>query len=245
VVTGAVKPETEPLTEEVTALPADATCATAEETGAVTRVAVPVTEDGRALPVETSWLPAEDGRALPVETTWLPAEETEPATEEAELATAEVADWPAEVTWLAADFTVPAVLEETPSAACVAAGTADVADEAGGVLVGAVGLAAGALDADPELAAVETVVWVAEAAGPAADDRLAAAEEAPAAGPSWTVVALGLVAAEADLSVRRENTTATPMTAMATPAAHRQYRRTLVTSPLVTISNLIRSGCLV
>ena len=65
-------PETEVLTEEVSAFPADATCAAAEETGAVTRVAVPVTEDVRALPVVTAWLPADD-------------------TEEAALAGAEVA----------------------------------------------------------------------------------------------------------------------------------------------------------
>jgi len=66
----------EPLTEDVAAFPADATCATAEETGAVTRVTVPVTEDVRALPVDAAWPAAED---------------TEPVTEEAELASAEVA----------------------------------------------------------------------------------------------------------------------------------------------------------
>jgi hypothetical protein len=117
------------------------------------------------------------------------------------------------------------------------------------VLVGAVGVAAGALDADPESVTVETVVWAVEAACPAAEDRPAATEEvlvvAAPAGPSWAAVALGLVAADADLAVRREKTTATPMAAIAMPAAQRQYRRILVTSPLVTTSNLIRSGRLV
>lgn len=243
-------PETEPLTEDMTALPADATCATAEETGAVTRVAVPVTEDVRALPVETTWLPAEDVRALPVERTWLPAEDTEPVTGEAELATAEVAVWPVEVTWLTADFTVPAVLEETApaarAAADVAADTVDVAGEADGALAGAAGLAAGALAADPELVTVETAAWLAEAACPVAEDRSAATEEVlvavPPAVPFSAVVAPGLVDADADLAVRRENTMATPIAAMAMPAAHRQNRRTLVTSPLVTTVTLISSG---
>jgi hypothetical protein len=252
VVTGAVTPETELLTEDVTALAADATCATAEETGAVTRAAVPAVGDVRALPAETTWLPAEDARALPAETTWLPAEDAEPVTEdtepvtgEAELATAELADWPAEVTWLTADFAVPAVLEVTAPAACVAADTADVVDEAG-ALVGAVGLAAGTLEAGTELVTVETAAWPVEAACPAADDTSAAAEEvlvavAPAV-PLSAVVAPGLVDADADLAVRRENTMATPIAAMAMPAAHRQNRRTLVTSPLVTTVTLISSG---
>ena len=83
-VTGAVTPETESLIEDVTALAADATRATVEEADAVTRTAVPVTEDVRALPVGATRLPAED-------TDWLPAEDTDPVTEEAELASAEVA----------------------------------------------------------------------------------------------------------------------------------------------------------
>jgi hypothetical protein len=246
VVAGTVTPETEPLTEDVPALAVDATCATAEETGAVTRAAVPVTEELRALPVETTWPPAEDAKALPVETTWPPAEDTEPVTEEAELATAEVADRPAEVTWLTADFAVPAVLEVTAPAACVAADTADVVDEAGAALVGAVGLVAGALEAGTELVTVETAAWPVEAACPTADDTSAAAEEvlvavAPAV-PLSAVVAPGVVDADTDFAVRRENTMATPIAAMAMPAAHRQNRRTLVTSPLVTTVTLIGPG---
>jgi hypothetical protein len=156
------------------------------------------------------------------------------------------------------------VVEEALAVACVAAdvaaGTADVAAEAGAVLAGAAGLAAGALDVETELAAVEAaveavawaveaVVWAVETACPAAEETPAATEEvlaaAPPAGPSRLVVAVGLVAADADFAVRREKTTATPMAATAMPAAQRQYRRILVTSPLVTTSNLIRSGCLV
>jgi hypothetical protein len=152
------------------------------------------------------------------------------------------------------------VVEEALAVACVAAdvaaGTADVAAEAGAVLAGAAGLAAGALDVETELAAVEAVAWAVEAvvwavetACPAAEETPAATEEvlaaAPPAGPSRLVVAVGLVAADADFAVRREKTTATPMAATAMPAAQRQYRRILVTSPLVTTSNLIRSGCLV
>jgi hypothetical protein len=53
----------------------------------------------------------------------------------------------------------------------------------------------------------------------------------------------GLADADADFAVRRENTMATPIAAMAMPAAHRQNRRTLVTSPLVTTVTLIRPGC--
>ena len=208
-------------------------------TGAATPVAVPV---------------AEDARALAAGTTWLPADDTEPVTEEAELPSAEVAGWPAGVTWLTADFTVPAVLEETDPAACVAAGvaaevaadTVDVADETGGALVDAVGLAAGALDADPEPVTVETAVWLVEAACPTADDRSAATEEVlvavPPAVPLAAVVAPGLADADADLAVRRENTMAKPIAAMAMPAAHRQHRRTLVTSPLVTTVTLIGPG---
>lgn|GEM_PF-5436429 len=250
-VTGAVTPETEPVTEDVTALPADAACATAEETRAVTRVAVPVAEDVRALPAETTWLPAEDARALPAERTWLPAEDTEPVTEEAGLASAEVAGWPAEVAWLGADVTVAAVPEETAPAACVAADvaadTADVADETDGALVDAAGLAAAALDADPEPVTVETAAWPAGAAWPTAEDRSAATEEVPVAVapavPLPAVAAAGLADADADFAARRENTMATPIAAMAMPAAHRQNRRTLVTSPLVTTVTLISSGC--
>jgi len=246
-----VTAETERLTEDVTAFPAGATCATADETGAVTRAAVPVTEDLRAVPAEATWLPAADVRALPVETTWLPAEDAEPVTVEAELATAEVADRPVEVVWLTADFTVPAVLEETTPAACVAADvavdTVDVAEETDGALVDAVGLVAGALDTGPELVTVETADWPVEAACPTADDRSAATEEVvvavPPAVPLLAVVAPGLADADAGLAVRRENTMATPIAAMAMPAAHRQNRRTLVTSPLVTTVTLIRPGC--
>jgi hypothetical protein len=235
VVTDVVTPETEPVTEDVTALPADAACATVEETGAVTRVAVPV---------------AEDVRALPVETTWLPAEDTEPVTEEAGLATAEVAGWPVDVTWLAADVTVPAVPEETVPAACVAADvaadTADVAEETDGALVDAVGLVAGAPEVGPELVTVEPAAWPAGAACPTAEDRSAVTEEVPVAVapavPFSAVVAAGLVDADADFAVRRENTMATPIAAMAMPAAHRQNRRTLVTSPVVTTVTLISSG---
>jgi hypothetical protein len=216
----------------------------------VTGTAIRVTEDVRALPAETTWLPAEDVRALPAERTWLLAEDTEPVTGEAELATAEVAVWLVDVTWLAADVTVPAVPEETAPAACVAADvaadTADVAEETDGALVDAAGLAAGALDADPELVTVETAAWPAGVACPTAEDRSAVTEEvlvavAPAV-PFSAVVAAGLVDADADLAVRRENTMATPIAAMAMPAAHRQNRRTLVTSPLVTTVTLISSG---
>jgi hypothetical protein len=242
VVTGAVTPETEPLTEDVTARAADATCVTAEETGAVTRAAVPVADEVRALPVETAWLPAEDTEPV--------TGDTEPVTGEAELATAEVAVWPADVTRLAADVTVAAVPEETAPAACVAAelaaDTVDVADEADGALVDAVGPSAGALEAGPELVTVEIAAWPVEAACPTAEDRSAAAEEvlaaAPPAVPLSTVVAPGLADAEADLAVRRENAMATPMAAMAMPAAHTQNRRTFVTSPLVTTVTLISSG---
>jgi hypothetical protein len=231
-----VTPETEPRTEDTTALAAGPACVTVEEAGAVTRVAAPVTEDVRALPAETTWLPAED---------------TEPVTREAELATAEVAVWPADVTWLTADFTVPAVPAETAPAACagadVAADTADVADETDGALVDAVGLAAGVVDADPELVAVETAAWPAGAAWPTAEDRSAAAEEVlaavPPAVPFWAVVPPGLAEADADFAVRRENAMATPIAAMAMPAAHTQNRRTLVTPPLVTTVTLIRPGC--
>jgi len=127
--------------------------------------------------------------------------------------------------------------------ACVAADAVDVTAESGVALAGAVGVAAGALDANPDPVTVEAAV---EAACPAAEDRPPATGEvlvvAPPAGPSWAVVALGLVAADADRAVRREKATAAPMAAIATPAAQTQYRRTLVTSPLVTSSNLVRSG---
>lgn len=153
-------------------------------------------------------------------------------------------------------------------AADVAAGTADVTEESGGTVVVVVGpvdvaelvdiaelagvaeLAAGALDAEPEPVAVEMVAWPAETACPTSvdrsDDRFAATElllvAAPPVGPFWAVVAPGLVAADADLAVRRDNPMTTPTAAMATPAAPRQNRRTLVTSPLVTTVTLIRSG---
>jgi len=188
----------------------------------------------------------EELRALPAEATWLPAEDTEPVTDEAELATAEVADWPADVTWLTADFAVPAVLEVAAPAACVAADTADVVDEAGAALAGAGGLVAGALEAGTELVTVETAAWPVEAACPTADDTSAAAEEVlvsvTPAGPLSAVVAPGLADADADFAVRRENTMATPIAAMAMPAANRQNRRTLVTSPLVTTVTLISSA---
>jgi hypothetical protein len=166
-------------------------------------------------------------------------------TGEAELASAEVADRPAEVVWVTADFT-PAVLEETDPAACVAADVAADTAEPDGAVVDAAGLAAGALDADPEPVTVETAVWDVDAACPTADDTSAAAEEVPVAValavPLSAVVAPGLADADADLAVRRENTMATPIAAMAMPAAHRQTRRTLVTSPLVTTVTLIGSG---
>jgi hypothetical protein len=247
VVTGTVTAETEPLSGDVAAFAADATWATVDETGAVTRAIVPV---------------AADVAALPVETTWLPAEDTKPVAEEAELASAEVADLPVEVTWLAVDCTVPAVVETVPAvletvpavlaapaapAACVAADvvadTADVAEEPGAASVDAAGLAVGALDVDPESATVETAVWPVEAAGPTAEDTSAVTVEVLVAVPPVAslsaVVAAGLVDADADRAVRREKTMATPIAAMAMPAAHTQSRRTLVTSPLVTTVTLI------
>ena len=51
-----------------------------------------------------------------------------------------------------------------------------------------------------------------------------------------------LADADADLAVRRDNTMATPIAAMAMPAAHTQNRRTLVTSPLVTTVTLVGPG---
>ena len=60
--------------------------------------------------------------------------------------------------------------------------------------------------------------------------------------PLSAVVAAGVVDADADFAVRRENAMATPIAAMAMPAAHRQNRRTLVTSPLVTTVTLIGPG---
>jgi hypothetical protein len=129
---------------------------------------------------------------------------------------------------------------------CVAADAVDVAAESAGAVAGTVGVAAEALDAAPESVTVETAVWAVEVACPVAEETPPATEEVlvatPSAGPSWAVVALGLVAADADRAVRRENATAAPMAASVTPAAQRQYRRILVTSPLVTTSNLIRSG---
>ena len=147
----------------------------------------------------------------------------------------------------------------TAPTACVAADVADVAEEADGALLGAVGLAAAGLDADPESAAVETAVWPVETAvwpvetavwpveavWPTAEDTSAATEEVVAVAPEVpfaAVAAPGLVDADADLAVRRENTMATPIAAMAMPAAHTQNRRTLVTSPLVTTVTLIGPG---
>jgi hypothetical protein len=243
--TGAVTAETVPLTEDVTAFPVDATRVTAGETGPAAAGTVPVSEDVTALPAEATWLPAE--------ATWLPAEDAAPPAEDTELAAAEVADWPAEDACPAADWTVPAapddVLPMACVAACVAADAVDVTAESGVALADVVGVAAGALDADPEPVTVEAAVWAVEAACPAAEDRPPATEEVlvatPPAGPSWAVVALGLVTADADRAVRREKATAAPMAAIATPAAQRQYRRIPVTSPLVTASNLVRSGRIV
>jgi len=138
------------------------------------------------------------------------------------------------------------VLDDALLMACVAADAVDVTAESAGAVAGAVGVVAVALDADPESVTVETAVWAVEVAWPVAEETPPATEEVlvmtPPAGPSWAVVALGLVAAEADRAVRREKATAAPMAASAMPAAQRQYRRILVTSPLVTTSNLIRSG---
>ncbi len=142
------------------------------------------------------------------------------------------------------------MFDETAPAACVAAdvatGTADVAEEPDGALVDAAVLATGALDADPELVTVETAAWPVEAACPTAEDTSAATEDAlvavPLAVPLSAVVVPGVVDADADFAVRRENTKATPIAAMAMPAAHRQNRRILVTSPLVTTVTLIGPG---
>ena len=134
----------------------------------------------------------------------------------------------------------------TDSTVCVAADTADVAGEPDGALVDAAGLAAAALDAEPELATAEAAVWPVETVFPTAEDTSATTEEAlvaaPPAVPFSAVVMAGLVDADADLAVRRENTMATPIAAMAVPAAHMQNRRTLVTSPLVTTVTLIGPG---
>jgi hypothetical protein len=244
-----------PLTEDVTAFPADATCATVEEIGPVAVATVPVS----ALLVEATWLSAED-TTLSAEDSTLLAEETELETVDvAELATAEVVGWLADATCPAADWTVPAVPDVTLPTVCVpcvaadvaadavdvAVDTVDVAAEAVGAPVDAVVLAAGALDA-VESASVETVDCPVETAWLTAEDRPAVTEvvlaAAPPEGPFWAVVAPGLVAAEADFAVRRDRPMATPMAARAMPAAHRQNRRTLVTSPLVTTVTLIRSG---
>lgn len=137
-------------------------------------------------------------------------------------------------------------------AADVAADTADVADEPDRSLADAAGPAAEALDGDSESATVETAVWPVdaavwpvEAAWPTAEDTSAVTAEvlatvSPAVAFS-AVAAPGLVDADADRAVRRETTMATPIAAMAMPAAHAQNRRTLVTSPLVTTVTLIRS----
>lgn len=239
-VAGAVMLPTVPPSEVTVPVPLVRTWVTAEVTGPVTLATVPVSEDVRALPVEATWLPVED---------------TVPLTEDTELVSAEVAGWLADATCPTADWTVPALPVATFPTVCVAADvapdTVDVTAEAGalvdvaGALVDAVVLAAGAADADPEPAAAEAVDWLVETAWPTAEDTPAATEEAPVAAPPpeplWAV-APGLVAAEADLAVRRDSPIATPMAARAMPAAHRQNRRTLVTSPLVTTVTLIRSG---
>jgi hypothetical protein len=243
-VTGAVTAETVPVAEDVTALPVEDTCVTACETGPVTLATAPVRDDVRALPVDVTWLAVEE--TTPV------ADGTELAS--AELPVAEVAGWLAEAACPAADWTVPAVPDVTLPAVCVAAEVAadvaveavEVAPEDTGALVDAVVLAAGAADADAEPVTVEMVDWPVEAVWPTAEDRSAVTEVVLVAAPSpvlfWAVVAPGLVAAEADLAVRRDSPIATPMAARAMPAAHRQNRRTLVTSPLVTTVTLIRSG---
>ncbi|HTZ27672.1 MAG TPA: hypothetical protein VMC83_26985 [Streptosporangiaceae bacterium] len=131
-------------------------------------------------------------------------------------------------------------------AACAAADAVDVTAESAGAAAGTAGVAAGALDAEPEPVTVETAVWAVDAVCPAVEDTPPAAEEVlavtPPASPPWAAAALGLAAADADRAVRREKATAAPMAASAMPAAQTQYRRILVTSPLVTTSNLIRSG---
>jgi hypothetical protein len=138
-----------------------------------------------------------------------------------------------------------------PSDDCTAAALSDVtlptvcAVALAGVLVGVAELA-GALEPEAEPTAVEMVAWPADTACATSDVRFAATGEplaaVPLAAAFWAVVAPGLVAADADLALRRDNTMATPIAAMAMPAAHMQYRRTLVTSPLVTTVTLIRSG---
>jgi hypothetical protein len=244
-VTGVVMLPTVLVAVVTTAWPVPRGWVRSDVTGVLMLATVPPSEVTAPWPVAASWVTAVATGAVTPETEPV-TEDTEPVTEEAELVTAEVADWPAEVTWLAADFAVPAVLEVTAPAACVAADTADVAGEAGAALAGAAGLAAGALVADPESVTVETAVWAVDAAWPTADDTSAATEEtlaavAPAV-PLSAVVAPGLADADADLAVRRENTMATPIAATAMPAAHRQNRRTLVTSPLVTTVTLIGPG---
>jgi len=247
-VAGAVMLPTVPPSEVTVPVPVVRTWVTVEVTGPVTLATVPVSEDVRALPVPATWLPVEDTVPL--------IEDAVPPTEDTELVSAEVAGWLADATCPTADWTVPALPVATFPTVCVAADvapdTVDVTAEAGalvdvaGALVDAAVLAAGAADADPEPAATETVDWLVETTWPTAEDTPAATEEALVAAappePLWAVVAPGLVAAEADLAVRRDSPIATPMAARAMPAAHRQNRRTLVTSPLVTTVTLIRPG---
>jgi len=140
-------------------------------------------------------------------------------------------------------------------AADVAADAVEVTAESAGAAVDAVELAAGALGADPDAAGAETADWPVETAWPTAEDRSAATEAVvvsavteeavvatPPPGLSWVVVVPGLAAAEAGFAVRRDKPMATPIAAMAMPAAHTQNRRTLVTSPLVTTVTLIGPG---
>ncbi len=224
-VTGAVMLLTAPSADAMVSLPVVTTRVAVEVTvwvaGAVTAETVPLTEDVTAFPTVATRVTVEE--AGPVAAATVPVSE-------------DVTALPVEAAWLLAEDT-----------ALLAEDTAPLAEEAESeALVVAVGVEAGVLDADPESVTVETAVWAVEVVCPVAEDRPPATEEVllatPPAGPSWAVVALGLVAADADRAVRREKATAAPMAAMATPAAHRQSRRTLVTSPLVTTSNLIRSG---
>jgi len=140
-------------------------------------------------------------------------------------------------------------------AADVAADAVEVTAESAGAAVDAVELAAGALGADPDPVGAETADWPVVAAWPTAGDRSAATEDVavsaateevvvatPPPALPWAVEVPGLAAAEADFAVRRDKPMATPIAAMAMPAAHTQNRRTLVTSPLVTTVTLIGPG---
>jgi hypothetical protein len=267
-VTEVVMPPTALVAVVTTAGVVPSSCVGAEVTGAVMLPAVPLSE-GTVPPSEVTVPPSEDTVPVPVVTTWVRAEVTGAVTAETVPVTDDVTVFPEEATCVTVEDTgevtvatlpvrddVRALPVATFPTVCVAADvapdTVDVTAEAGalvvvaGALVDAVVLAAGAADADPEPAAVETVDWLVETAWPTAEDTPAATEEvlvaAPPPEPLWAVVAPGLVAAEADLAVRRDSPIATPMAARAMPAAHRQNRRTLVTSPLVTTVTLIRSG---